>query len=793
MAHTIETETCYHCGQDVAGHDFQNDGKLFCCQGCQSVYELLQSNQLCSYYAFNTAPGKNRRSGESAAYLSDEKIAARLLDYQDEKQSKVTLFIPGIHCSSCIWLLEGLHRLDAGILHARTDFLKREIKITFNHHRTSLKKIIDLLESVGYPPLVNLQDVVKENNQKTDDKLIRKIAFAGFCMGNVMLFSFPEYFGLSPFEGNLKIMFSYLNLALSFAVVFYCGRDFFTSALAGIRQKQVNLDTPLALIILTLFLRTVFEIITATGPGFADTLTGLIFLLLMGRYTRQRSYRHLSFNRDYRSYFPLAVTTLSGDEENVKAVSDLQTGDRIRIRSGELVPADAVLLTGEAFLDMSFVTGESAPVQRAAGAVVYAGSRQTAGPIELEIVKPVQLSYLMSLWNDARLPSGKMARSFNDRIAAAFSIVVVVLAACSGIFWYAAGDAGRAWAALTAVIIVACPCVLALSTPFTLSAVLAVFDKHGFYLKSTDTAEQLAKCSEVVFDKTGTLTTGRGQKLSFSQPLTAAETGWISALAACSLHPVSRYLHSHIPAGKKTEVTAYKEVPGMGISGTVNGHEVAIGNTAWVFGTDATQQSDQTQILIDGIYKGGFRFSPDWRADISSLTNALKNGRGLHVLSGDTSRDQQELQKLLPAGTVMRFQASPHDKQDYIAALQQRGKKVMMLGDGLNDAGALRQSDFGIAVTEDVNSFSPGCHAIIRAEALDRLPQFIRLAADASRIIRMSFVISSLYNCVGLYFALQGTLYPLVAAVLMPLSTLTIIIFTSLAVRICARKLGLSI
>ncbi|PST82767.1 heavy metal translocating P-type ATPase [Pedobacter yulinensis] len=785
------TTSCYHCGEETDGRTLRSDGKTFCCQGCQSVYEILRSNELCSYYTYNAAPGKNRQSSEIPAYLADARIAATLLDYQDDHLSKVTFFVPGIHCSSCIWLLEGLHRLNPGILHSRTDFLKREVKISFDHRVVNLKEVADTLAAVGYPPLINLQDVVRENHSKTDDTLVRKIAVAGFCVGNVMLFSFPEYFGLSPFEGNLKVLFSYLNLALSIPVVFYCGRDFFTSALAGIRQAKMNLDAPLALIISTLFLRTLFEVVFQTGPGFADTLTGLVFLLLMGRYTRQRSYRHLSFNRDYRSYFPLAVTTINEGAERVTAVSDLQTGDRIRIRSGELVPADALLLQGAACLDMSFVTGESAPVTRSSGTVIYAGARQTAGPIELEILKPVQLSYLMSLWNDAGEPANGKSRSFNDRIAAAFSLVVVTLAVGAAAFWYAAGDQAKAWSAFTAVIIVACPCVLALSTPFTLSAVLSVFDKWGFYLKNTDAAEQLANCNEVVFDKTGTLTTSKGRRVNFSMSLTMGERQLLTALAACSLHPVSRQLCREAAFLKLIPVEDYKEVPGRGISGTVAGHQVCIGNADWVFGAD--DQSAGTHLLIDGAYKGSFSFSADWREGIAKLAAALAETAGIHVLSGDTAKDRQTLKKILPPGTRMRFGASPHAKLDYIASLQQAGRKVIMLGDGLNDAGALRQSDFGIAVTEDVNAFSPGCHAIMKADALAYLPRFAGLASDAMRIIKWSFVISSLYNCLGLYFAVQGTLYPLVAAVLMPLSTLTIVIFTSTAVRICAAKRRLSL
>ncbi|MES2872857.1 MAG: heavy metal translocating P-type ATPase metal-binding domain-containing protein, partial [Bacteroidota bacterium] len=516
---TITAEKCYHCGTEIGSENFQIEEKKFCCIGCESVYLVLSSTDMCNYYAYNDNPGQKQLvSFKHLAYLDEPGIAAKLIDYTDDKLTSVTFYIPAIHCSSCIWLVEHLHKINPGVVYSRIDFLKKQASITFRHQEISLRKLVELMTSIGYEPLISLQDVVKEKQNSVNQTLIKKIAVAGFCMGNVMLLSFPEYLGLASFEQQFRSLFGWLNLAFSIPVTFYCGREFFTSAWASLRPKIINLDTPLALIIAVLFLRSAFEIITSTGPGFTDTLTGLVFLLLCGRWVKQRTYYHLSFKRDYRSYFPVAVTLIRNGQEKPVAIEELSVGDRMLIRNNEIIPADSILMKGNALTDFSFVTGESAPVRKVLGEIIYAGGRQTGEAIELEVIKPVSQSYLTSLWNNDTFTKKHVEKNknFNDTVAKYFSVVTLTIAFAAAGYWVNASDSGKAWSSFTAVLIVACPCVLALSTPFTMSAILAVFDKNLFYLKSTQTVEQLARIDTVVFDKTGTITSPGVPEFSFS-------------------------------------------------------------------------------------------------------------------------------------------------------------------------------------------------------------------------------------------------------------------------------------
>lgn len=784
---TATQALCYHCGEDLPTVKYQVGDKDFCCVGCMAVFKILSENNLCNYYVYNNNPGRQFKNESHLEYLDEPKIIDQLLDYKHESSSIITFYIPAIHCSSCIWLLEHLYKINSAIFSSRIDFLKKQVTISFNHDEISLRQLVETLNQIGYEPLISLQDVVQEQSSSVDKALVLKIAVAGFLMGNVMLFSFPEYFGLSGFEKQFQSLFGWLNLTFSIPAAFYCGRDYFTSAITSLKHRHINLDTPLALIIAVLFLRTAFEILFSTGPGFADTLTGLVFLLLMGKWLKQRTYHHISFDRDYRSYFPIAVTTLQNGKEKPVSINEIKIGDRLWIRNGELVPADAILMKGEAWMDMSFVTGESDPVHKVLGEIIYAGGRQTSEAIELEVIKPVSQSYLTGLWNNDNYKNNTEKQNFNDTVAKYFSLGVFLIAFAATGYWLLQNDSHKAWSAFTAVIIVACPCVLALSTPFTLSAILSVFDKKGFYVKNTDAVEELAKCDTLIFDKTGTLTSNENAEIDFSGTISGEEKIIVASLLRNSIHPLSRHILKALNVDRFYSLSDYKEVVGKGLTAKINNHSIYAGHLSMLPMEVKSARESGVHIVIDHVYKGCFDIKQQWRSGLAQLILKLSKLK-LLVLSGDTDKDRWMLDTIFSAKTMIRFRQSPHQKLDAVLKLQQGGNKVMMLGDGLNDAGALKQSDFGIALTDNINNFTPGCDAILKGSALNYLPDFIQLSKDGLKIIKTSFAIAIAYNCIGIYFAVQGTLYPLVAAVLMPISTVTIISFTTLATRWFARK-----
>jgi Cu+-exporting ATPase len=330
---SVQTQ-CYHCGDSLPATPFTSDDKRFCCMGCKGVYQILSSYNLSGYYTYNAIPGASQKKApQHFDYLDEPGIAAELVDYADDRMTVITLFIPAIHCSSCIWLLENLHKINPDISQSRTDFLKKQVSITFRNQAISLRKVVELLTSVGYEPLISLQDVVKkQQSDHSERNLVTKIAVAGFCFGNVKLLSFPDYFGLSNFEQTFKSFFGWVNLAFAIPVLLYSAKDYFISAWTNLKNGILNLDFPLALGIAVMFIRSAAEIITHTGAGFIDTLCSLVFFLLIGKWMQQRTYHYLSFERDYRSYFPVAVTRIINEKTSPIPLNDLISGECLMLR-----------------------------------------------------------------------------------------------------------------------------------------------------------------------------------------------------------------------------------------------------------------------------------------------------------------------------------------------------------------------------------------------------------------------------------------------------------------------------
>ncbi|WP_313190176.1 heavy metal translocating P-type ATPase [Sphingobacterium sp.] len=782
---------CYHCGDPVEDSAYILEDHRFCCLGCQTVYQILNDNNMASYYKYNTHPGKSQKAQkEDLSYLDEPNIIAKLVDYQDNEQAIITFYVPAIHCSSCIWLLEHLYKLNPGVKTSQVDFMKKQASITFKKDEISLRELVDLLHKIGYDPKITLQDVVKEGKKINQSGLIAKITVAGFCFGNSMMISFPEYFGMGEFERQYSNFFNYMNLAFGLPVLLYSASDYFKSAWLSLKQKRLNLDVPLALGIFVLFFRSAFEIISQTGPGFMDTLCSLVFFILIGKYVQQRTYYHISFERDYRSYFPVAVTVL--DEETAKPtqIADLQVGDRILVRNNEIIPADAILLNGNASVDFSFVTGESKPVEKVLGEVVYAGGRQMGEAIELEVVKAVSQSYLTKLWNNDSLKQyEKKFETFVGFISKYFTIGLLTIAIAACVFWIVGGNADKAWGAFTAVLIIACPCALALSSPFTLSAALSIFDKNKLYIKNTAAIEQMAAIETVVFDKTGTISSPTASSMYFEGTLNPMERNLLASLCRNSNHPLSREIIKWLGDVQMLNIEEYEEVVGRGQSGKYQDYSIQIGSASYVNTAKVDLEGSVVYVKINDTLKGYFTLEQSWRNGLSEVINELKAEHyDLHLISGDNERRADALRMIFPSNAKLLFNQTPAAKLEKISEWQQQGKKVCMLGDGLNDAGALRKADLGIAVSDDINNFSPGCDAILDGEAFHKLPKFFDFSKDAVKVIKMSFIISLLYNVIGISFAVQGTMSPLFAAILMPISTVTIISFTSLMTRGYAKR-----
>ncbi len=798
MSEKKEKLVCYHCGLEMHPSEaIWYDDKPFCCNGCKTVYQILHTHDLSQYYTIQETPGiqatdiDSNEKKRKFAFLDNPEIAAKLLEFDDGHTQVVNFFIPAIHCASCIWVLEHLEKLNPGILHSEVHFNAKTVRITYNPEKITLRQLAELLTSIAYEPQINL-DSLDKKEKKSRNKLILKLGIAGFAFGNIMLMALPGYIQSDEYWLNrFAPLFRWIMFGLSLPVVFYSASDYFESAVKGLRNKILNVDILIALGITVLFLRSTYEIVTGTGQGYFDSLTGLVFFLLVGKYFQDITYKYLSFERDYKSYFPIAVTKITDDKEEIVEIKDIRPGDRLLIHNEEIIPVDSVLMKNKAFIDYSFVTGESLPVEKSVGEKILAGGKQKGNFIEIEAISDVDNSYLTKLWSRDNFdhPHHRYLKNITDKVSAYFTVVILSFALIAGLYWwYRDGFSTAVWI-MSAILIVACPCALALAGPFAFGNMLRRFGMAELYLKNEKALENMASVRSIVFDKTGTLTRQEKYRVHYEgdEP-DDTEKAVIKSMTKISNHPLSRLIYKFYEEYPVKPLEYADEIPGKGIIAYFEGKTFKLGSASW---TGAQSDANRTTVYFHNgeRVKGRFVFEGNYREGIDALFRRLRKKYRLHILSGDNESEREQLKKLIPPDVPLLFNQSVHDKTDYIRRLQEQGEYVMMVGDGLNDAGALKQSDVGIAVAEDTNVFTPAADGILKANRLPELDLFLKKSVQTRQIIYSAFAIAFLYNVIGLGFAASNLLSPLIAAILMPVSSISVVIYVSLLTNLAAGKL----
>ncbi len=789
-------QKCIHCGADCGTNPVIWDEMPFCCHGCKTVYQILNEKKLDKYYEIQPMSGvkiENVNLGNKYAYLDNNEIADKLIEFSDGGISRVSLYIPSIHCASCIWLLENLRTLNKGILQSMVNFPKKKVSITYKPSEISIRQLVELLASIHYIPEITLDQLDDKKNKKTDRKLISKIGVAGFSLLNVMVYNFPEYLpGKEHLSTEFVKFFGWMSILLSIPVVFYSASDYYQSAIKGLKHKIINIDVPISLGIFTLFIQSFYDVFLGHGIGYLDSLVGLVFFLLIGKWYQTKTYNALSFDRNYKSYFPIAITIVKSDlSEEIIPMSKLKVGNEIIIRNQELIPADSILISDTANIDYSFVTGESIPVGKKRGEVIYAGGRQVGPAIRLKVEKTVEQSYLTQLWNqDSEKNINSNLDSVINKVSNYFTIVILTIASISGIYWWLT-DPSIALFAFTSVLIIACPCALALTIPFTFGNTMRVFGKAGFYIKNTSVIDGLHKIDTIVFDKTGTITHSKSMKAVFvGDKLNKNSLLLIKSLVSQSAHPLSLSIAASIHGNPQAMVENFQEIPSMGITGAVNGVRINIGSRKFVTGKeDENPNETRVYVFIKDHISGYFKIENKYRSGLDKVVRSLKLKYKLYLISGDNESEKTNLKQIFGKETKLFFNQSPTDKKAFIRKLKKEGRRVMMIGDGLNDAGALLESDIGITIADDVYQFSPACDGIIESDSFYKLHKYLRFINYSMNIVRISFILSFIYNIVGISFAVSGHMTPLLAAVLMPVSSVSVVAFVTFFIRFKGKSL----
>jgi Cu+-exporting ATPase len=781
--------TCFHCHESCLDEIAHFEEKAFCCHGCKQVYQLLTDNSLEDYYVCDVNPGK-APSEQNFEFLNNPHFQDQLISFSSQGVSKVNFHLPAIHCRSCLYLLENLSKLNPGIVKTTLNFGKKDLTVWFQEDQINLGQLATLLASLGYEPLISSDEVPEEKRKRANQtQLFIKLGIAGFCAGNAMLFSFPEYLGIE--DGSLKQLFGYLNIALGSIAVFYSGSEYFKNVWAHIKLGKMTIELPILLGILVGYGRSVYEVFSQTGAGYIDSVSGLIFFLLIGKWFQQKSFDFLSFERNYKAYFPLAISKLEEGIEVNYPLNEIKIGDHLIIRNQEIIPADAVLITGSSQMDYSFVTGESELLKLNEGNSMYAGGRHTGERIEIEIKKELKQSHLTQLWEQQAfkdpLHKTENWENFANQVGGYFTVGLISLAILVGSYWHFT-DPSRWSNSVVSILVIACPCALAISYPFALGHGIRWLAKSNFFIKDIQAFERMAQVDTIVLDKTGTLTLPSTQNpiAKLTRELSSSEWSALYSLALQSTHPMSRQFVRYIPKNQPiVHLEEFAEKMGKGLEAIIEGIEYRLGNAKFTGhqvpkDNDYIRSESQLYIQIGGISVGFIEFPWVYRAGIEVMIHQLQAKYKVYLLSGDKQAHAGSILDWFPDPSTYQFECSPMDKMKFIQTLQDQGKRVAMIGDGLNDAGALRQSHVGIAISDDHLHFTPASDAILKGEQLAQLPTYLAFSKFGLKLIKLSFLLSLVYNAIGLSYAVQGNLSPLIAAILMPVNSITMLLIANL-------------
>ena len=777
---------CCHCGDACDDRPIIDDQRAFCCLGCQSVYALLTRERLEQFYACDLAPGVSQRDAEHRAAdrfaaLDDPAVAAAFVEFDDGRLARARFPVPALHCASCVWLLERIWRIAPGVVSSEVDLLRQTVRVTYRPQQVTLRAVAERMAALGYEPVIAVERPVA-NASAPRRRLYRQIGVAGFAFGNVMIFSIPRYASGGTLEGDFQRLFDALNLLFALPVLLYSAADWFVAAWRSARTRHVTLEVPVAIGLAVIFGRSLVDIASGTGEGFLDSFSGLVLFLLVGRLFQQKTFEQMAFDRTYRSFFPLSVRLERDGACDVVPLEQLHPGDRIVVRPQELVPADSVLVDGRGSVDYAFVTGEQTPVGVRASDTVHAGGRVVGPTLRLRVTRPVSHSQLAGLWANPllRAPRKAWIADVADRFGLWFTLAAVALAIAGAVWWWP--DAAMSARVATAVLIIACPCALTLAAPVTLGTALGQLGQRGLHLRHTSVVFDLSRIDAIAFDKTGTLTSAAASVVVDHGGLTGPEWCLVRAVAAESNHPVSRALAG---AGTATgTVTDLVEWPGEGVSATVDGRRVRIGRADFT-GAHA-MPGTAVRVAVDDAH-GWARLAVPSRAGIDDTVRELARTHDVRLVSGDHDVEAGRWRPVF--GASMAFRQSPGAKLAVIRDLQAGGTRVLMIGDGLNDAGALAAADVGIAVSDATACVVPACDAIVDGRHVRDLPGYLRYARRARQVIVFCFAVSVVYNVAGLALALTGALTPLASAILMPVSSLTVIAISAGAMRWSARRM----
>jgi Cu2+-exporting ATPase len=721
----------------------------------------------------------------SYAALDDPACLTQFATHLKDGSAHADFVLENLHCAACVWLVERLDRVVPGVLAAEVRLTERSVRVRFDAAGASLGDLARGLSQLGYPPHLSMQTDAGRLRTREDRALLTRIGVAGACAGNVMLIAFALYSGADEQWARL---FRVAALLISVPAVFWAGASFFQGALSSLRVRAPHMDLPVSLGLFAGFASGAVNTLRGQGEIYFDSVTAIVFLLLVGRYVERRQHHAAEGAREHVSaLFPKEARVIEDGTEISRPIQAVRAGACLAVQPGEAFPSDGAIETGHSSVDMSPLTGEALPVDVGPGSAVFAGTINCSAALTLRATAVGSETRLGRLLEDLRHASSRRApiQRLADRVAGRFVFGVVALALITFAFW-APLDPTRGLSSAIALLIVTCPCALGLATPLAMSAALGNAARMGLLIRNGETLERLAAPALLLFDKTGTLTDGKLVRVDVLGDATQLPIA--AAIAAGSKHPVARAVAEGVtvPAG----VEPLRAHPGQGLVAKCDGVEVALGKLDFL---QARGAQISTELLASARQRQSEGFScsflsrgaeivaaivlADRVRDEAQAVLAQLHGRGhrLAIVSGDHEATVKNVARRLALPfSFVRGDALPDEKAQ-IASRREHGP-VVMIGDGVNDSAALSSAGVGIAVHGGAEASLAAADVYVTAPGLHLLPQLFAGAERTLQVVRRNLRLSLAYNVVCAVLAVSGHISPLLAAVLMPLSSLSVVV-----------------
>ena len=771
---TLASMKCTHCGLPVPAPLQPTDPThpSFCCDGCETVYTILQDHNLDKYYDLKSGATSWREQqpatsqSKSLSYLDSEEGLERFA-YGEQKQM-MRFFIEGVHCVACLWLIEKLKDLVPNVTDIRLNLGQAECIVEVAEGG-SFASVADQIQKFGYVPHPLQADESSLSIQKKAyKKQLYRLGVAAVAAGNIMLLSVSLYSGAT---GHFATLFEWLSAALCFPIVFYSGQPFFSSALGAIRSRILNIDIPVSLALLLGYSFSCYALFTGSHAHYFDSLGMFVFLLLATRIGLLSYHQRQEKQHQFLELFLPPTANLKEDTTiTTVALERITLGDTILIEDGDIVPLDGILESDEGLFNCHILTGESQLANLLRGAPVYAGYKHHGASIEIRVVTEQGQTRLNSILNKIDTLEKPAIVTLADTVAKWFLVVTLTLSILAFFF--------LGFESLLALIIIACPCALALATPLAYTVAMNKAIQRGIFIKSPSVLEQLPLTQHILFDKTGTLTTGELSVVN-SSVTDSTELAIAKALEQVSVHPIARAVVRYTASQTQETVTleSVEEIPGKGVTGYYDGHTYELKQLPH---SESESHHIRTKV---GFYRhdtllGIFELEDTLRPNVSDTLNTLKESADIQLLSGDSEGPVSNIAALTGISTF-HHSKSPEDKQHHISSLSH----TVMVGDGINDTLAFKAANVSIAVQGSLESSLQLSDVYMSTHSLSSLVDLFDISKQARRTILLTISISLTYNIAGIVSVWMGWVGPLFAAILMPTSSATVLALTVLGIR----------